>query len=122
LQADWLREFDPIIAFKCEPSRRVSIMHWHGLLDYKVHVSGLLYLILHARSVNVTLESWSQRNGCDWGQQTTTYASGNVTCSGPACSGLASNITLCLVDGMGHKVFPGVEYHIWDFFRSQFRS
>jgi polyhydroxybutyrate depolymerase len=80
---------------RCEPTRPVPVMHFHGTADATVDYGG----------VDATIRGWVQRNDCTGGP-VTTYSNGDASCE--TYSGCAddASVVLCTIDGGGHS-WPG---------------
>ena len=91
----------------CQPSRPISIMHFHGTGDLDV---GYDATQLSGEGVNVVemMKRWGTRNGCTKGPDTT-FQMGTVTCQ--TWSGCTAGVlvTLCTAEGAGH-CWPGAQF------------
>lgn len=85
----------------CEPTRPISVMHFHGTADEPVPYEG----DERRPSAPSTVEAWAMRNGCS-GEPMVTYENGHATCvTRGACEG-GVEVTLCTIQGLGH-CWPG---------------
>lgn len=96
---------------KCNPSRPVPVLQFHGTADPMVPYGGGTPLVpqlgvgLVFRSVAETLDHWRTRNGCSTFEKTF-YQHGDTTCvEWPDCSG-GVRTALCTIEGGGHT-WPG---------------
>jgi len=107
----------------CAPSAPIPVIHFHGTADAIVPYDGQPRLGF--RSVDDTVESWADRNGCV-DEPEETLAMGNATCvTWDDCDG-GAEVTRCAVEGFGHS-WPGTRAApidaaidatsaMWDFF------
>jgi polyhydroxybutyrate depolymerase len=87
----------------CQPTRPVSVLHFHGTADAIVPYNG--NALFGVPSVDATIERWTQIDGCT-GSPATTFDQGDVTCTTRSGCDAGSAVTLCRVDGGGHT-WPG---------------
>jgi polyhydroxybutyrate depolymerase len=88
---------------KCEPSRPIAIMGFHGTLDMLVPYGGSTALNFPA--VPDTYANWAVRDSCTQAA-VETFRMGDSHCSTyGGCAG-GVEVTLCTVDGGGHT-WPG---------------
>jgi polyhydroxybutyrate depolymerase len=91
----------------CQPSRPISVMHFHGTADMTVsydtpNLSG------EGVDVPEMMKRWGDRNGCTKGPDTT-FQMGNVTCKTWSQCGGGVLVTLCTAEGDGH-CWPGMAF------------
>ncbi len=79
----------------CNPSRPVSVMHFHGTDDPLVPYG----------AAQDTIQNWATRNSCQ-GQPVTTYSKGDSKCETYQNCAQGTEVTLCTVGGGGHA-WPG---------------
>ena len=87
----------------CEPSRPISVIHFHGTEDRNVPYDGIESAGID--SVRETLEAWAERNGCTTGPLVT-FEEDDVTCEGWTGCDDGVEVKLCSFEGMGH-CWPG---------------
>jgi polyhydroxybutyrate depolymerase len=78
----------------------VPLRHYHGTTDLKVPVDG----DEDFNSVDFTMDTWRERNGCDTSEPTVTVDD-RLTCTAWSCRVPTEQ---CLVDGLGHQWAGGV--------------
>jgi polyhydroxybutyrate depolymerase len=93
----------------CLPSRPVPVLQVHGTADMVVRYDGGHPFVplgpVEFRSVDETLSTWRQRNGC-LGSAETTYQKGEVTCQRWGTCKRDADVELCTVTEGGHQ-WPG---------------
>lgn len=88
-----------ILAAECQPSRPISVIHFHGTEDTLVsYDAGFV-------SVPDTFAGWAERNGCT-GSPTQTFMNGATTCDTYDSCDAGVSVTLCTSVGEGH-CWPG---------------
>jgi polyhydroxybutyrate depolymerase len=88
---------------ECNPSRPISVMHFHGTEDSVVPFGG--GGAGATISVPDSMAFWVDRNGCE-AEPEETFRQGNARCeSHPRCRGEV-DVTLCTIEGGGH-CWPG---------------
>ena len=87
----------------CEPSRAVPVLHFHGTQDTLVPYEGSDSYGFP--SVEETMTSWAERNGCT-GERQVTYEQGDARCEAWSACNEGSAVELCVIDGGGHT-WPG---------------
>jgi polyhydroxybutyrate depolymerase len=90
-----------IPAAECQPTRPLSVIHFHGTADGLVPYDGVGGFI----SVPQTFQDWAARNGCS-GDPVQSFTNGAAHCDTyEDCEG-GVKVTLCTIDGEGH-CWPG---------------
>jgi polyhydroxybutyrate depolymerase len=91
----------------CSPVRPVSVMHFHGTDDQFIRYEGgsASYVSGPYPSVQASVASWLERNGCTGGTSKT-HDQGDSSCSTSTPCGQGTVVTLCTVQGGGHT-WPG---------------
>lgn len=89
----------------CEPSRPIPVLHFHGTSDAFVPDEGRSYVSPPVPSVQDTIDSWLQHNGCT-GDPAVTYEQGDARCEAWTTCDADAEVELCLITGGGHT-WPG---------------
>lgn len=84
---------------KCQPSRPVSVMHFHGASDPLVPWGGGLV----SPSVPESFAAWAKINGCT-GEPVKTFEKGSSQCNSYASCKAGAEVTLCKLAG-GHVLY-----------------
>jgi polyhydroxybutyrate depolymerase len=94
--------------YPCSPTKPVSILHIHGTMDPIVNYTGTFFGSLQIwLSVAETARTWSEKNGCTFSSNVTTFTNRTVHCDSISCPDPSNNnITVCTVVGGGHA-YPG---------------
>jgi polyhydroxybutyrate depolymerase len=97
---------------KCNPSRAVPVIDFHGTGDPIVPYNGGTPIlpvdfgnILAFRSVETTMTIWRQKDGC-LGQGKNIYSKGDATCTSWAPCNANVDVVHCKIDNGGHT-WPG---------------
>jgi polyhydroxybutyrate depolymerase len=98
---------------KCQPSRPVPMIHFHGITDN---------VVPYDTSALPSFDYWSQQDGCTDSPQVT-YTKGNSKCETHSACTAGVKTTLCTIDG-GHLLYINTDQVsianlAWDFL-SQF--
>lgn len=95
----------------CMPSRKVSVMHFHGTADPSAFYNGghcggrTKDEGWDCSSVEDYIKKWSQINGCE-NRTKVIYQNGNATCISYEGCDEGSEVILCSITGAGHT-WPG---------------
>lgn len=87
----------------CNPSRPISVVHFHGTADMNVPYEG--GGPSDADSVPETLQAWADRNGCA-PEPTVTFSRDDATCETWTNCDDGVEVKLCTFEGEGH-CWPG---------------
>jgi len=90
----------------CSPSRPIPVLQIHGTSDGVVPWNGGGWGTNY-KSVESTIDGWTQRNGCS-GTAQTMYDQGDATCVKHGGCTAGADVELCTIDGGGHQ-WPGGE-------------
>ena len=86
----------------CSPTRPVSVLEFHGTLDFVVPYGGG-GLTGGAASVDDTIAGWVKRNGCTDAKPAVVFQKGDTTCSAYQQCQDGAAVELCKIDGGGHQ-------------------
>jgi polyhydroxybutyrate depolymerase len=114
------------VSDRCEPSRPVPVIDFHGTGDAVVPYDGSDV----EPSVAEVIDEWVARNGCV-GEPQETFANGAATCATHLTCDDGAQVTLCTIEGGGHTWPDGQDLPIvgptthdlsandamWSFFR-----
>jgi polyhydroxybutyrate depolymerase len=90
---------------ECQPSRPISVIHFHGTMDTLVPYNGGGTA---GAGVAAMFAEWGARNGCT-GDPVQTFTNGAAHCDTYDSCNAGVKVTLCTIDGMGH-CWPGQSY------------
>lgn len=92
----------------CRPSRPVSVLHFHGLADPVAPVEGgrgVVPDVGNQQAAQAAIDTWVKLDGCEPRPRTVLQRGAARAVTYPGCEP-GVDVTLCLVEGMGHK-WPG---------------
>jgi polyhydroxybutyrate depolymerase len=94
---------------QCEPSRPISVLHFHGANDLLVPPDGGFTSMPIAES----FAYWKEANGCS-GDPAQVFSEGDSRCDSYASCEDGVEVTLCTLDG-GHILYTNDDLSIVDF-------